>query len=389
MKIRLTKTQRIAAVALVFAGIVLFLVFRPSPLPVDSGVVTRGSLQVVLEEEGVTRVHDRYVLAAPVTGRLMRVTLAEGDSVRKGSVVASLLPAEFDAREMREATARAGSGRAALDEAIARERSVMLNLDQARKRSARYRNLYGEGAISKESYEIAEKEAGVLQKEAEAARSNVASSRYSYEALQSHIDRKVSGRAVNVLSPVDGKVLKIHEKSERVMNAGAPLADVGDPSAIEIVIDVLSSDAVRAREGCRVIITDWGGGRDLEGVVKTIEPAAFTKTSALGIEEKRVNIIAVLNNYDPALGDNFRVQAKIVLTEAPSVLQVPVSSLFRGKSDWNVFVIENGKAVRKPVTIGMRGTWQAEVVKGLRVGERVVVHPTNDLQDGMRVKTSD
>jgi HlyD family secretion protein len=382
----LSKTQRIAGLSVAAAALILFFVFRPSPLPVDSGVVRRGPLQVTLEGEGVTRVNDRYVVAAPVSGKLVRVELEEGDSVRKGTVVAALLPPELDTREYREASSRAGSARAALDEAIARQRRAALMLAQAERRFGRYRNLYGEGAVSKETYELAENEAQTLRKEGEAARSGVEAARYNFGALQALVDRQIAGKPVNVLSPVDGKVLRIHEQSERVVNAGSPLVDIGDPSAIEIVIDVLSSDAIRVKPGNRLVIMDWGGDRELQGVVKTVGPAAFTKTSVLGIEEKRVNIVAVLSKDEPLLGDNFRVQAIIVLREAADVLQVPVSSLFRGKDGWHLFVIEDEKAVDKSVSIGMRGALQAQVLAGLREGQKVVVHPTNELRDGMSVK---
>ena len=385
----LSKTQRIAGISVAVAALILFFVFRPSPLPVDSGVVRRGPLQVTLEGEGVTRVNDRFVLAAPVSGKLVRVELEEGDSVRKGSVVASLLPPQLDSREYHEAFARSGAARAALDEAIARQRRAALTLAQAERRFVRYRNLYGEGAVSREAYELAENEAQTLRKEGQAARSGVEAARYNFGALQAIIDRQVAGKPVNVLSPVDGKVLRIHEQSERVVSAGSPLVDIGDPSAIEIVIDLLSSDAIRVKPGNRVVIMDWGGDRELQGVVKTVEPAAFTKTSALGIEEKRVNIVAVLSRNEPLLGDNFRVQVSIVLNEAANVLQVPVSSLFRGKEGWHLFVIEDGRAVDKAVTIGMRGTLQAQVLAGVRMGDRVVVHPANELKDGMSVKVQE
>jgi HlyD family secretion protein len=385
----LSKTQRIAGLSVAVAALILFFVFRPSPLRVDSGLVRRAPLQVTLEGEGMTRVNDRYVVAAPVSGKLVRVELEEGDSVRKGSVVAALLPPELDTREYREASSRAGSARAALDEAIARQRRVMLTLIQAERRFGRYRNLYQEGAVSKETYELAESEAQTLRKEGEAARSGVEAARFNFGAVQALVDRQVAGKPVNVVSPVDGRVLRIHEKSERVVVAGSPLVDIGDPSAIEIVIDVLSSDAIRVKPGNRVVIMDWGGDKDLRGIVKTVGPAAFTKTSALGIEEKRVNIVAVLSKDEPLLGDNFRVQASIVLREAADVLQVPVSSLFRGKDGWHLFVIEDGKALDKAVTIGMRGTLQAQVLSGLREGQKVVVHPTNELRDGMSVKTQE
>jgi len=381
----LSKTQRIAAISVVVAALILFFVFRPSPFPVDSAVVRRGPLQVTLEGEGVSRVNDRFVVAAPVSGQLVRVELEEGDSVRKGSVVASLLPAQLDSREYREASSRAGAARATLDEAVARQRRASLTLAQAERRYERYRNLYREGAVSKETYELAESEAQTLRKEGEAFRSGVVAARYNFGALQAVVDQQLSKKPVKVLSPVDGRVLRIHEESERVVGAGTPLVDIGDPSAIEILIDLLSSDAIRVKPGNRVVIMDWGGEKELQGVVKTVGPAAFTKTSALGIEEKRVNIVATLSNNEPLLGDNFRVQASIVLREAANVLQVPVSSLFRGKEGWHLFVIEEGRAVDRVVSVGMRGTLQAQVLAGVRDGQRVVVHPTNELKDGMRV----
>jgi len=381
----LSKTQRIAALSLAAAALVLFFVFRPSPLPVDSGRVSKGPLQVTLDAEGVTRVNERFVVAAPVTGRLVRITLEEGARVSRGDVVAALLPPELDSREYREASARAASARAVFDEAVARERRVALDLRQAERRSGRYRNLYNEGAVSREAFELAGNEAEMLRKEAAAARSAALSARFAFEAQEALVDRETAGKPVQVLSPVDGKVLRIHEKSERVIAAGSPLVDIGDPSSIEIVIDVLSSDAVSVRPGNSVIVEEWGGGKSLKATVKTVEPAAFTKVSALGIEEKRVNVVALLQEYEPLLGDNFRVQARIVLRKAESVLQVPVSSLFRGAGEWKVFVIEHGKAVEKPVRIGMRGAFQAQVLEGLEDGDRVVVHPTNELGDRMRV----
>ncbi len=381
----LSKTQRIIGLSVAIVALILFFVMRPSPLPVDCGVVKRGPLQVTLDGEGVTRVNDRFVLAAPVTGKLVRIALEEGDVVKKGSVVASVLPAELDTRSYSEASSRAGSARAALDEAVARQRREQLSLDQTERRLARYQNLYREGAVPKESYELAETEANIAKKEADQARSGVEAARFNLAALQATVDRQVGGKAVTVHSPVDGRVLKIHEKSERLITAGAPLLDIGDPSAIELVIDVLSSDAIMVKQGSRVLVTNWGGDKQLQGVVKTVVPAAFNKVSALGIEEKRVNIVAVLGANEPLLGDNFRVQASIVLREARSALQVPVSSLFRGKSGWHLFVIENGTAINRSVTLGMRGTWQAEVLAGVSEGQRVVVHPSNELKDGMAV----
>jgi HlyD family secretion protein len=384
-----SKTQRIIGISVAVAALILFFVFRHSPLPVESGMVKRGALQVTLDGEGVTRVNDRFVLAAPVTGKLVRVRLEEGDVVQKGSLIAELLPPELDLRAFSEASSRVGSARAALDEAIARERQVRLSLEQADRRFIRQQNLYREGAVSKESFELVENETQRAKKESDQGLSAVKAAHFNLAALQAVVDQQTAGKPVRVFSPIDGKVLRIHEKSERIITAGSPLLDIGDPSAIEIVIDVLSSDAIAVKQGNRVLITNWGGAKELLGVVKTVGPAAFNKVSALGIEEKRVNIVAVLGTNEPLLGDNFRVQASIVLREARSVLQVPVSSLFRGKSGWHLFVIENGKAIDKSVTLGMRGTWQAEVLAGVSEGQRVVVHPSNELQDGMAVQVQE
>jgi HlyD family secretion protein len=300
--------------------------------------------------------------------------------------VAYLLPPELNTREFEEARARAGSARAALQEALSRERQVSVSLRQAALRSTRYQNLFREGAVSKESWELARNEADVLGKEKQAASAAAEAARYNLAAAVAQTDRAVSDKSVSVISPVDGRILRVLEKSERVVPAGTHLVDIGDPDKIELVIDVLSSDAVRVKPGNRVLVEDWGGDRALSGVVRTVEPAAFTKISALGIEEKRVNIIAVLDEDEPLLGDNFRIQASIVLAESGNVLKVPVSSLFRGRDAWNAFVIDGGRAKQRRVSLGMRGTYEAEVLEGLREGDRVVVHPTNELQDGMRVR---
>jgi HlyD family secretion protein len=385
----LSKTQRLIGISVAIAAVILFFVFRPSPLPVESGMVKRGALQVTLDSEGVTRVNDRFILAAPVTGKLVRVRLEEGDSVQKGSLVVELLPPALDLRAYSEASSRVGSAHAALDEAIARERQVRLSFEQVERRLVRQQNLYREGAVSKESYELAENETNISKKESDQARSAVKAAHFNLAALQAVVDRQTAEKPVRLFSPVNGRVLRIHEKSERSISAGSPLLDIGDPSSIEIVIDVLSSDAIAVKPGNRVLITNWGGDKELLGVVKTVGPAAFNKVSALGIEEKRVNIVAVLGTNEPLLGDNFRVQASIVLREAKSVLQVPVSSLFRGKSGWHLFVIENGKAIDRSVTLGMRGTWQAEVLGGVSEGQRVVVHPSNELKNGMVVQVQE
>lgn len=381
----LSKTQRIVAISSVVFAFLLFLVLRPAPLPVDAGAASYGPLEVSLEEEGVTRVIDRFTVSAPVNGKVRRSELVEGDSVNAGMTVAAILPPDQNAREYRESAALAGSATASVTEAFARQREVSVRLAQARLKAGRYERLHREGAVSKESSELAAEAASVLEKEARAASAAVEAARMQASAAAARIDTGIASKAVEARSPVDGKVLRILEKNERFVPAGTPLVEIGNPGLLEVVIDVLSSDAVRIRPGNRVVVEDWGGGGALVGAVRRIEPAAFTKISALGIEEMRVNIIAMLDRPEPRLGDNFRIQARIVTSQASRVLRVPVSALFRGEGGWELFVIENGRARARKVKIGMRGADMAEVLGGLRAGERVVTHPPNELQEGMRV----
>lgn len=382
----LSKSQRVAAVVALGTAALLFLVFRPVPLAVDAVQVRYGALEVTLDAEGVTRVVDRYTVTAPVTGRLARIALSAGDSVRQGMEVASLRPPGLDAREYREASSGAGSARALLQEALARQQQVSRKLEDSSRRAGRYSNLYRDGAVSKESWELARSEADVLERERQAASAAVSAARSQLDAATAKIDTQVSGRPVPVDAPVDGRILRVHEKNERIVPAGSPLLDIGDPGTIELVIDVLSSDAVRVNPGQKVRVTEWGGGSILEGMVRSVEPAAFTRVSALGIEEKRVNVIAVLDGKEPRLGDNFRIQASVVLQKADKVLKVPMSSLFRGGDGWHVFVIDGGRAMERRVKIGMQGTTEAEVLGGLRSKDRVIVHPPNELKEGMGVR---
>jgi len=383
---KISKTQRIGAIAFLVVAAILIVVMRPSPLQVDSESVFRGELIVTLDGEGSTRVRDSYTVASPVNGRVERIRLEEGEVVRKNSVVARVTSPPLNAREFEEAQARARSAEALLEAVRAGERQVEIDLRQAERKFRRYSNLYRNGAVSSETYEDARTAWQVLQKQYQAARLNVESARYDLDAARSAINQSESGTSVDISAPDSGRVLRIFEKSERVVPAGTPLVEIGDSRNIEVVIDVLSADAVKVESGMQVQVEEWGGGTVLFGKVRTVEPAAFTKISALGIEEKRVNIIVDLEDGEVKLGDNFRVQAKIVLWKGEDILQVPVSSIFRGDEGWNVFMINGSRAEIVPITIGRRGAYYAEVLDGLEEGEEVVIHPTNDLDNGMRVK---
>ncbi len=387
MKINLSKTQRIAAIAGVVVVGILFFVMKPSPLPVDSEEVRVAELTVTLDGEGRTRVRNSFVVSSPVSGRLFRMVVDEGDIVEKNSVVARVNPPPLGSREFDEAEARARSAEAVFEAAKAGERQVKADLDQAARTYWRYSSLYKEGAVSAETFESVKTAWQVLQKQHQAAQKNVESARYDMEAARSVI-ASITGNAIEVPAPESGKVLRVYEKSERVVAAGTPLLEIGDPADSEVVIDVLSSDAVKVEPGMNVLVEGWGGSGFLSGKVREIEPAAFTKISALGIEEKRVNVIVELDKGADRLGDNYRVQARIILWQGTDVLQVPVSSIFRGKQGWTVFLVKAGKAERHPITIGRRGAYYAEVVDGLEAGDLVVIHPTNDLEDGMRVKVT-
>ncbi len=388
MKINLSKTQRITAIAgVVVVGILIF-VMKPAPLGVDGQEVRVAELTVVLEEEGTARVRNSFTVSSPVNGRLLRMSVDEGMSVKKGAVVARIMPPPLGSREYDEADARARSAEAVLEAARATERQVKIDLDQAARKYKRYSALFKEGAISAEVFESVKTSWLVLQKQHQAAKNNVESVRYDLEALQLLVKRSINGNTIEVPAPVTGKVLRVHEKSERIVAAGTPLLEIGDPLDSEIVIDVLSSDAVKVEPGMKVLVEGWGGSKSISGTVREIEPAAFTKISALGIEEKRVNIIVELQEPEVRLGDNYRVQASIILWQGTDVLQVPVSSIFRSQKGWTVFLVKSGKAERHPVAIGKRGAYYAEVIEGLKAGDVVVIHPTNDLEDGMKVKVN-
>ncbi len=386
---KFSKTQRIAAVAAVVGAGVLFLILRPSPLQVDLESIVRGELTVTLDGEGKTRVRDGFTIASPVNGRIERITLEEGDVLDRHGVVARVTPPPLNTREREEAEARSRSAEAVLEAARANERQVGVGLDRAARKYRRYENLYRQGAVSAEVFEDARSAWQVLQKQHRAAGMNVESARYDLEAARSLLGRSGGGNTVEILAPESGRVLRVLEKSARVVSAGTPLVEIGDPGDMEVVIDVLSSDAVKVEPGMRVFVEEWGGGSPLQGVVRTIEPAAFTKISALGIEEKRVNIIVDLDEPEARLGDNYRVQAKIILWRGDDILQVPVSAIFRGEKGWNVFSVRENRVVKQSLTIGRRGTYHAEVLDGLEEGDRVVIHPTNDLEDGMRVKAAE
>jgi HlyD family secretion protein len=398
------RLRRILGVALGAAALLAlaYVLVRPAPVPVELAEVTRGPLRVTVDEEGETRVRQRFVVAAPTSGRLLRIEFDEGDAVEAGAVVARLVPSPLDPRDEAAAQARLEAAEAQRSAAEARRALSEAALAQARRDAERADLLRKAGTISAEADEqarlaltLAKEElraAGfaldAAEHEVQAARAALMSARTPAprSGARSEACSDGSEPCVDVRAPVAGEVLRVLEESERIVLAGTPLLELGDPEDIEIVVDVLSADAVRVRSGAEMIVEEWGGAAPLRAQVRRIEPSGFTKVSALGVEEQRVNVIADVVDPPGELGDGFRVETRIVVWEAADVVRVPGSALFRRGDAWSVFVVDGGRARRREVEVGQRGTFEAEVRAGLEPGEHVVLHPSDRVQDTARVR---
>ena len=380
--------------AAVVGGLVAVALW-PRSVPVDTAVVGRGALVVTIDEEGRTRVRHRFVVSAPVAGRVLRIELEPGDAVTRGDVVARVRAETaplLDTRTRAEAQAAIEGARNAQGQARAEEQGARTVLAQAERELARARELAKSGLTTPRETDVREAEvltAADAVKAAAYAVAVAASALQRAEARLAPPAADISGRVISVTSPVDGVILKRLRESETVAPAGDPLLEIGDPRQLEIVSDLLSTDAVRVQPGARAMIEQWGGSRGLEAKVRRVEPSGFTKISALGVEEQRVNV--VLDFVDPAeawtaLGDAYRVEVRIVVWEAGSVLKVPTSALFRVGDAWAVYVVDGGLAKQTLVEIGRQTGQDAEVRSGLVESTPVVVHPSDTLADGARVQ---
>lgn len=369
------------ALGLVFVGTII-MAFLPEPVEVEAALATRGAMQVTVEAEGETRVHDRYTLAAPVTGRLARIDLVEGSEVKSGAAVAMLYPPALDVMQREELERRIDAAESVLRQAVVAVDEASARLGQATRERDRLREVVGVGAVARQDLDRAEDAVTAATRELEAARFRAQGAASEAAVAKAGRMALAGGHAVVLRSPAGGRVLRVLEKSERMVQAGTPILQIGDPMGLEIVIDLLSSDAVKVEPGATVMIEGWGGDEPLRARVKYIEPAAFTKVSALGIEEQRVNVIAELVEPMAKLGDGYRVDARIVLWEGKNILKVPTSALFRDGSRWSLYTIEDGVAHRRPVKIGRMNPFEAEVTGGIQEGSRVIVHPPDKLSDG-------
>lgn len=436
-------------IAYTIVGVTTFLLivwaFRPSPILVDVKQVQRSNLQVTIDVEGKTRVRDRFVIASETNGHLARITLNEGNTVTPGMVVAQIDPlplnasvqevlgrlAEWRAQRagvvtqrpkvetVQQARTRIQVAEARQQQAEARVSQARAALLQAQRDRDRAQQLAATGAIAQQDREVAELnettkakelETAILAAQAEASEVEVARAALAVvqqeqsdpDYLLSVYDARIAGTEAelaklrdeaartNIYAPVAGRVLRIHQKSAQFVTPGTPLLEIGDPAKLELVIDVLSTDAVRIKPGNPILIDQSLDQRtaptSVQAKVRSIEPAAFTKVSALGVEEQRVNVIGDFIDSSQLFGDAYRVDTRIVIWQGKNVLKAPISSLFRcHQSTWCVFVMEQGKARQRQIVIEHRSDREAEVKQGLSQGERVILHPTEQIKSGIRV----
>lgn len=375
--------------ALVLVAVILGIAMRPSPVSVDVATAVRGELVVTVDEEGESRVRDRFVVVAPAAGDLERVELEPGDAVEAGRTrLARILPAApvpLDARSRAEAEASVEAARAVVGAANAELERADGVRELALSELSRHEKLAAEKVVSAQLLETRRIEARSAARAADSARFAVADAEQRLAVARARlVERGSPPGAMDVLAPVGGVVLRRHRESAGVVAPGAPLLEIGDPASLEVVCDLLTSEAVKVAPGAAVVLEDWGGA-PLAGRVRRIEPSAFTKVSALGVEEQRVNVLVDLDAPPEGLGDGYRLEVRIVVWEGKDVLQLPSGCLFRRGDAWAVFLVKEGRAAVRTVEIGSQNGRVAEVRSGLEEGDRVVLHPADTLAEGARV----
>jgi len=394
MRLR-AKIGMLATAAVVAAG--LAYGFMPRAVPVDVAEVKRAPLAVTVEEEGKTRVRERYTVSAPVAGYVRRIGLDAGDAVKAGQMLAVIEPARavaLDPRTRAQAQAQASAARAALAVAEENARAAAAAAQLARQERVRAESLRQSNFVSAQALDVAITAEARARAADQGAQHAVRVARFDLETALAAVagtGRLKNGGAdvVQGRAPADAHVLRLLQKSEGAVAAGQPLLEIGDPASLEVEVEVLSTHAVKIAPGSKVILDRWGGERPLEGRVRVVEPSGFTKISALGVEEQRVRVIVDFSSPREAwarLGDGYRVEARFVLWEGKDVLQLPTSALFRQGEGWAAFVIDGRRARLVPVGIGQRAGLATEVAAGLKAGDRVVAHPDETIKDGVRVR---
>lgn len=392
---KIRKTHLLAAAGAVAAAALLAWAFAPQPVAVETAAAAVGRFEQGIEEDGQTRLRDRYTVSAPVAARLARITLREGDRVAAGDAVALLLPvmpSMIDERTRREATARLLMAAALQARAAARMDRARIAVEEAQLELHRTEKLAREGFLPGARLESARLALDAARREQEAARAEADAAKHERAQAAAALEPAgaiEAGKPLTVKAPVDGVVLKVAQLSEATLPAGAPLLDIGDPARMEVVADLLTTDAVQARPGRRAVIERWGGP-PVEGRVRRVEPGAFTKVSALGIEEQRVKVIVDLANPPAswaAMGDGYRVTLRVVTQDVDQALLVPVGALFPiGDGGTGVYRVDGGRARLQPVELGGRNGNEAWVRAGLQPGQQVIVYPPPAVADGQRVR---
>jgi HlyD family secretion protein len=396
MKKWIGRSILIVIVLAVIVGVVYSM--RPKPTAVDVVTVASGPLKVTVDGEGRTRVKDRYVIMSTVHGDLARIELEVGDEVTEQTIVARIEPTApplLDARQREELKAQERASGAAARQAKATMARAEASAAHARRELESAKRLFTAGTLSARELEDAELDADVAQKDLDSARFGARVAQYEHDMAKvatGRVEGTAKGAAplasLDIHSPIAGKVLHIVRMSEGVVQPGEALVEVADPTALEVVLDVLTAEAVEITVGDAVEITQWGGEQPLQGHVVLIEPAAFTKVSALGVEEQRVNVIVELDDPPESwsrLGDGFRVEAAVTIWQAEGVLAVPISALFRVDGSWAVFVVRDGVAEVRTLTTGRRNDFDIQVESGVDAGEQIIVHPSDAIVDGSLV----
>lgn len=380
----------------------------PEPKEVDLATIEEGDIRVTVDQDGKTRIRERYIVSAPLAGRLLRIDLDPGDAVDAGKTLLATIeprdPELLDARTIAQSEARVNAAEAALAKMVPTLEEAEAAQEYAENEWERVRDAHSRSPLSVSESEVESKQLEFRVRNAvlRSARHNEEIARFELEQAKAALIRsRPQERAMPspgggwnfmIRSPIDGRVLRVFQESSAVVIGGTSLLEVGDPRDLEVEIDVLSRDAVRIPAGARVMLEHWGGERILEGRVRLVEPSAFTKISTLGVEEQRVNVIVDLLDPPqdrPCLGDGFRVEARIVVEEAENVLKVPTSALFRIEDEWAVFVAENSTAKLRKVKLGLQNGLAAEVVEGLSQGDSVVVHPGDNVTEGTSIRKRD